>query len=59
MVRRKARLDEIPHARLIRGVILVRTADAEREAKFLQHRGARSTARTVALAEEDRERLGL
>ncbi len=59
VVRRKGLLDEIPHVRRIRGVILVRTEDAERVTRFLKDWGAEATTRTVILREEDRERLGL
>lgn len=51
--RRKGLLDEIPHVRLIRGVIIVRTEDAERVATFLGGLGAEVRARTVFLTAAD------
>ncbi len=57
--RRKGLLDEIPHVRLIRGVVLVRTEDAVRVTKFLDELGAAAYTRTVILTSADREVLGL
>ncbi len=40
MVQRKGLLDEIPHVRLIRGVILVRTENPRRVVALLEEMGA-------------------
>lgn len=56
--RRKGLLDAIPHGRLIRGVIVVRTEDAQRVMEFLGSMGVEIHARTVTLTTEDRKRLG-
>ncbi len=55
--RRKGLLDEIPHVRLIRGVILVRVKDAERVVRFLERFGAEVHRRAVELTKVDRETL--
>ncbi len=57
--RRKGLLDEIPHVRLIRGVILVRTEDAAKLCEFLERMAAEVHARRVILTSADREVLGL
>lgn len=57
--RRKGLLDEIPHVRLIRGVILVRREDAAMATKFLEGMGAEVHVRTVAFTAGDREALGV
>ena len=57
--RRKGLLDEIPHARLIRGMILVRTKDDARVRAFLEDFGAKVQARRVELTKEDWETLGV
>ena len=59
MYRRKGLLDEIPHVRLIRGVVIVRTEDAGRVTAFLEGFGAEVHARTVTLTRDDREKLGV
>ncbi len=56
--RRKGRLDGFPHVRLIRGVILVRTEDAERVTTFLDQVGTATNTRTVILTSADCEELG-
>ncbi len=55
--RRKGLLDEIPHVRLIRGVIIVRTEDAERVLDLLQNLGADPFERKVTLKREDQAAL--
>ena len=45
--------DEIPHARLIRGVVIVRTEDAGRVVGWLKEMGAEVQVGTVALAAAD------
>ena len=56
--RRKGLLDEIPHVRLVRGVVIVRTADTKRVVEFLTNLGAEVQVRTVELTKEDRDILG-
>lgn len=51
--------DEIPHRRLIRGVVIVRTEDAGRVVELLRELGAEVHARTVTLTGDDREILGV
>jgi len=58
VVRRKGLLDEIPHVRLIRGVVIVRTEDAGRVVTLLEEMGAEVHARRVELTKEDRRTLG-
>ncbi len=55
--RRKGLLDEIPHVRLIRGVIIVRTEDAERVEKLLRASGAEVMERRVTLTTNDARSL--
>jgi len=57
--RRKGLLDEVPHVRLIRGVVIVRTEDAARVAALLEDLRADVHARKVALTREDREAMGI
>ncbi len=57
VVRRKGLLDEIPHVRLIRGVILVRTEDAERVLELLQTFRTEVHTRSVQLDSGDRATL--
>lgn len=56
---RKGLLDEIPHVRLIRGVIIVRTEDAETATRFLEGMGAEVHIQMSALAKEDRVAPGV
>ncbi len=56
--RRKGLLDEIPHVRLIRGVIIVRTEDAGKVLELLRALRAEVHRREVELTEEDRQCLG-
>ena len=53
--RRKGLLDETPHVRLIRGVVIVRTEDAGRVVGFLEGFGAEAHARRVRLIQDDVE----
>ncbi len=57
MYRRKGLLDEIPHVRLIRGVVIVRTEDAQAVVDFLKTLRAEAHVRTVRLTEDDRRTL--
>ena len=58
MVRRKGLLDEIPHVRLIQGVVIVRTEDAGKVLAVLEGMGAEAHRRTIELTPEDRKVLG-
>ncbi len=51
--RRKGLLDEIPHVRLIWGVVIVRTEDAERVQQQLKAYGAEIHERRILLTRED------
>ncbi len=51
--RRKGLLDEIPHVRLIRGVIIVRAKDAGRVLAFLEALGLEIHCRKVDLTKDD------
>ena len=53
VVRRKGSLDEIPHRRLNRGVIIVREEDAGRVVRFLKTHGTEVHARRVLLIADD------
>ncbi len=55
--RRKGLLDEIPHVRLIRGVIIVRTEDAKRVVAFFEGFHADVHVRRVELTPEDEKIL--
>ena len=55
--RRKGLLDEVPHRRLIRGVVIVRTEDAGRVVRLLEELGAEVHTRRVELTREDRDHL--
>ena len=57
--RRRGLLDDIPHRRLIRGVLIVWTEDAGRVVELLRALEAEVHARTVTLTGEDREILGV
>ncbi len=56
--RRKGLLDEIPHVRLIRGVVIVRMEDAGRVARLLQAYDAEVHRRRIELTEDDIASLG-
>ena len=58
VVRRKGLLDEIPYARPIRGVVIVRNEDAGRVERFLAEMGAEVHARTIQLTRGDTDVLG-
>src|SRR3990172_8757288 len=51
--RRRGLLDDIPHRRLIRGVLILRAEDADRVTGWLRERGAEVHMRRVELTEED------
>jgi hypothetical protein len=52
-------LEEIPHIRLIRGVIIVRRQDAPRVEAFLKEYKAEYYIRTIQLEPSDQKKLGL
>ena len=52
--RRFGLLDDIPHNKLIRGVIIVRTDDVEKVTSFLEQHSAIYHVRIVELTDEDR-----
>ena len=51
--RRHGLLDDIPHIKLIRGVIIVRTEDVEQVTSFLKRYSATYHVRIVELTDED------
>ena len=51
--RRHGLLDDIPHNKIIRGVIIVRTEDVEMVTSFLERHSAIYHIRTVELTNED------
>ena len=55
--RRKGLLDETPHVKLIRGVIIVSTRDAKEVIKFLKEFNAEVHVRDVVLTPQDRKVL--
>jgi len=55
--RRRGLLDEIPHKKLIRGVIIIRREDEERVVDFLKQYDAEYHSRDIVLATEDKETL--
>ncbi len=57
MVRRRGLTDEIPHVRLIRGVVIVWTEDAERVLELLQTFRTEVHPRSVQLDSGDRATL--
>jgi hypothetical protein len=57
--RRLGFLDGVPHRRLIRGVLILRTQEAYRLAERLRELGAEVHVRRVELTEEDIVTLGL
>lgn len=57
--RRRGLLDDIPHNKLIRGVIIVRTEDVERVTSFLDQHAAIYHVRTVELTDEDLVAMGM
>ena len=52
--RRRGLLDDVPHRKLIRGVLILRAEDADRVAEWLRGMGAEVHVRRVELTEEDR-----
>ncbi len=52
-------LDEIPHNKLIRGVIIVKSEDASQVIDFLKKQSAIYYTRIIELTEEDCTALGL
>ncbi len=57
--RRNGILDEIPHNKLIRGVIIVKSKDASQVIDFLNKQSASYHTRVVELSDEDCNALGL
>ena len=57
--RRHGLLDDIPHRKFIRGVIIVQTEDVEKVEEFLKQYSACYYCRIIELAEGDYEALGL
>lgn len=55
--RRKGLLDEIPHRRLIRGVIVLREKDAPQVRGLLEELGCEIHERRVKLTPEDEQQL--
>lgn len=55
--RRKGLLEEIPHRKLIRGVIIIRQEDEERIVGFLKQYDAEYYSRDIVLAPDDQEVL--
>ena len=55
--RRPGFIDGIPHLRVIRGVVIVRTEDAGKVMSFLKEFGAEVYAWTVVLTHEDEKAL--
>ena len=56
---RRGLLDDIPHRRFIRQVVIIRTEDAEKVIDFLSEYNARVYTRIVELTREDARCLGL
>jgi len=52
-------LDDIPHCRIIRQVVIIRTEDAEKIVNFLKKYNAEIYTRIVNLTQEDCQILGL
>ncbi|MBE3120923.1 MAG: hypothetical protein MUO73_08410 [Thermoplasmata archaeon] len=46
-------LDNVPHCKIIRGVLIIRTQDLKKVTDFLQEYGAETHIRVVKLNEED------
>lgn len=57
--RRKGILDDIPHNRLIRGVIIVKSKDANQVIEFLEKQFASYHTRVVEFSDEDCDVMGL
>ena len=57
--RRRGLLDDIPHNKLVRGVIIVQTKDLELVTSFLDRNSAIYHVRTVELTHEDQVALGM
>jgi len=57
--RRHGLLDDIPHCKLIRGVIIVKNEDVEQVTEFLKKNSALFHSRIIELTKKDCETLGL
>lgn len=57
--RRHGLLDDIPHNKLIRGVIIIKMEDTERVVEFLRIKSAKFHRRVVEFTEEDCEVMEL
>ncbi|MGI0130368.1 MAG: hypothetical protein ACREDE_04640 [Thermoplasmata archaeon] len=55
---RQGILDGVPHVRIYWGIIVVRTADGGKMARWLRKQGARTIVRAVTLTSKDEARLG-
>lgn len=56
---RQGLLDDMPHRKLIRGVLILRLEDAEMVKQFLGQYSAEVHIREIVLTDEDRRILGL
>jgi NOL1/NOP2/fmu family ribosome biogenesis protein len=57
--RRNGILDEIPHNKLIRGVVILKSKDARQVIEFLEKQSAQYHIRVVELSKEDCIAMGL
>ena len=57
--RRKGLLEDVPHRKLIRGVLVLREEDARTVVRLLREYGSEIHVRRVELTAEDRRALGL
>ncbi len=57
--RRKGILDDIPHNKLIRGVIILKSEDANQVIEFLEKQFASYHTRIVEFSDEDCDVMGL
>lgn len=55
--RTRGLLDEIPHRKLIRGVLIIRPEDEDRLVQFLEQYDAEYYTRDIILTHEDQEAL--
>lgn len=58
-VRRRGLLDDVPHTRLIRGVVVLRQEDAKAVRDLLDELGCEVHEQRVELTAEDRRRLAV
>lgn len=55
--RRQGLLDEIPHRKLIRGVLIIKKKDTPKIVKFLKEYGAEFHTRNITLTASDKQKL--